>query len=269
MVVLAPLFQIRYVLGLQNGGGFFLGLIRFCSCKSGGCSYRSLAAVRGRRLFVSGLCCCIWLAFWLPPMVLLLFCFVSLVAGCCSSTAVRVRVFRGCWCVLRCGAGLLFCAGGGSVVLVRRVVGCGGGGGGATVVDHPHRLAVLAAVFSSEPLFSVLFFCVVRVRVCVFFFWLFGFVGTTLSLVMLLVGCVESSMLFVLFPCCGGCVVGACTSPVVWLGLLLVSFVLLCRLCSVGVFLPFLFNLLGTLVWSLIALFHLCDIESPDRARKG
>ena len=37
----------------------------------------------------------------------------------------------------------------------------------------------------------------------------------------------------VVFPCCGGCVVGACTSSVVWLGLVLV--VLCCSCCVVRV----------------------------------
>ena len=101
-VVLSPLFQIRYVLGPQKGGGFILGLIRYSSCKSGGCSHLSLVVVRGRRFLVSGLCSRVLVGVWLPPMVfvVVLFCFlgrqmlvlwVSEMMDSCSSTDVRVR----------------------------------------------------------------------------------------------------------------------------------------------------------------------------------
>lgn len=70
-----PSFQIRYVLGLQKGGGFILGLIWFSSCKSGGCLYRSLwRPMVGGCLFqayVAGLGCrAVWFAgSWVPVRV--------------------------------------------------------------------------------------------------------------------------------------------------------------------------------------------------------
>ena len=76
--VVVPLFQIRFVLGPQEGGGFILGLIRFSSCKSSDCSYRSLMTVHDQRLFVLGLCLFGWCLAFLR-WFLLLFCFVSLV----------------------------------------------------------------------------------------------------------------------------------------------------------------------------------------------
>jgi len=66
--------------------------------------------------------------------------------------------------------------------------------------------------------------------VFVAFLFVLVLLGQRCLLFVLLVGCVESYMLWC-FPCCGGCVVGACTSPVAWLGLVLVVLCCWCRLC--------------------------------------
>ncbi|AES93648.1 transmembrane protein, putative [Medicago truncatula] len=125
----------------------------------------------------------------------------------------------GCWCVLCCSAGLLFSAGGGSVVLVRLVVVSGGGG--ATVVDHPHRIAsrrcpcggvLVEASFLSAFLLRLSCSCLHLFLLVVLFCW-----------DNIVAGCDVGGLCGVIygvcyFPCCGGCVVGASTSPVVWLG---------------------------------------------------
>ncbi|RHN53291.1 hypothetical protein MtrunA17_Chr5g0394291 [Medicago truncatula] len=142
----------------------------------------------------------------------------------------------GCWCVLCCSAGLLFSAGGGSVVLVRLVVVSGGGG--ATVVDHPHRIAsrrcpcggvLVEASFLSAFLLRLSCSCLHLFLLVVLFCW-----------DNIVAGCDVGGLCGVIygvcyFPCCGGCVVGASTSPVVWLGLLLVMLCCWCRLCCCAV----------------------------------
>lgn len=142
------------------------------------------------------------------------------------------------------------------------------------MVDHPHCLASLSLRrCSRRSLFSLCFSSA---------FFLFVFVSFSFGCLVLLgqhcrwLCCwwvVWSHLCCLFFPYCGDCVVGVCTSPVVWLGLLLavllVSFVLLCQLCSVGVFLPFCSIWWQLWCGSLIALFHPCDIELPDIARKG